>query len=308
MSAPAQVRAGALAARQQQGLRCSSDDDGPRRRRRVIAVDWRRLTSSSHRTWRNSRWPSSPARAWARRASMVPGRPDSFRVRRVLPGALASILPPHGDHREAPVPGRCPRRPRPGRRLAAVLRRAGSQRPPLLRPGVAQPRPRRPARSPLAADPPQPVFWRTGLIPLLRSPARQPRDPGQDRRTPVDDGRELPGRQDPDRPGRPPGSHLDLLVPADHPGHPRQRLTHPRRRGRTRRPAPARPDPAHPQQDRAPPRRHLYPPHHHVPALVPMAPPPPVPLTPLPLPTASSPAIKITIYGWSTSEAPPLTA
>ena len=37
-------------------------------------------------------WPSSPARAWARRASMVASIPDSFRVRSVLPRALVSIV------------------------------------------------------------------------------------------------------------------------------------------------------------------------------------------------------------------------
>ena len=37
-------------------------------------------------------WPSSPARAWARRASMVSSIPDSFRARRVLARAPVSIV------------------------------------------------------------------------------------------------------------------------------------------------------------------------------------------------------------------------
>ena len=37
-------------------------------------------------------WPSSPARAWARRASMVASIPDSFRVRSALSRALVSIV------------------------------------------------------------------------------------------------------------------------------------------------------------------------------------------------------------------------
>src|SRR6266566_2306924 len=59
---------------------------------RVIEVAWRREISSSHRTWRNSMWPSSPARAWARRASMVSSMPDSFSVRRALSSAPVSMM------------------------------------------------------------------------------------------------------------------------------------------------------------------------------------------------------------------------
>ena len=37
-------------------------------------------------------WPSSPARAWARRASMVSSIPDSFSVRSALSSAPGSIV------------------------------------------------------------------------------------------------------------------------------------------------------------------------------------------------------------------------
>ena len=37
-------------------------------------------------------WPSSPARAWARRASMVSSMPDSFSARRVLSSPPVSIV------------------------------------------------------------------------------------------------------------------------------------------------------------------------------------------------------------------------
>src|SRR5712692_7462490 len=59
---------------------------------RVMEVAWRREISSSHRTWRNSMWPSSPARAWARRASMVSSIPDSFSVRSALSSAPVSMM------------------------------------------------------------------------------------------------------------------------------------------------------------------------------------------------------------------------
>src|SRR6266705_410041 len=59
---------------------------------RVMEVAWRREISSSHRTWRNSMWPSSPARAWARRASMVASMPDSFSVRSALSSAPVSMM------------------------------------------------------------------------------------------------------------------------------------------------------------------------------------------------------------------------
>ena len=37
-------------------------------------------------------WPSSPARAWARRASMVASIPESFRARSALSRAPVSIV------------------------------------------------------------------------------------------------------------------------------------------------------------------------------------------------------------------------
>ena len=52
----------------------------------------RRVISSSHRTWRNSRWPSSPARAWARRASMVSEHPGQLQGAQCLSRALVSIV------------------------------------------------------------------------------------------------------------------------------------------------------------------------------------------------------------------------
>ena len=54
---------------------------GPGAARRVMAMVSRRAISSWQRTCRNSRWPSSPAWAWARRASRVSSIPDSFSVR-----------------------------------------------------------------------------------------------------------------------------------------------------------------------------------------------------------------------------------
>ena len=45
-------------------------------------------------------------------------------------------------------------------------------------------------------------------------------------------GREFPGHQGPDRPGRASGPPLDILVPVGHPGHARRRLPHHRRRRR----------------------------------------------------------------------------
>ena len=51
----------------------------------------RREISSSHRTCRKSRWPSSPAAAWARRASRVASMPDSFRSRSAAASAVRSV-------------------------------------------------------------------------------------------------------------------------------------------------------------------------------------------------------------------------
>ena len=59
--------------------RVASVSNRARRIRRARDMDWRREISSWHRTWRKSRWPSSPAWAWARRASRVASMPDSFR-------------------------------------------------------------------------------------------------------------------------------------------------------------------------------------------------------------------------------------
>ena len=57
------------------------------------------------------------------------------------------------------------------------------------------------ARSPLAADPPQPPHRGTGVLPLLQSPPRPAAHPGQDRRDPLDHGGEFPGLQGTDRAG-----------------------------------------------------------------------------------------------------------
>ena len=57
----------------------------------------------------------------------------------------------------------------------------------------------RPARASLAAHPPQPAHPRTGLLPVLRTPARPAGHPGQGRRAQMADRGELPGRQGPGR-------------------------------------------------------------------------------------------------------------
>ena len=102
-----------------------------------------------------------------------------------------------------------------------------------------------------------------------------------------------------------------FLVPVGHPGHACRRRPHHHCGHRTRpQPGTGRPVPVDPQRDR-PPARHRDQPPARRPApdaLVPLAPPPPAPRPHLSLPAAIHAAVKITIYGWSTSEAPPLTA
>ena len=72
--------------------------------------------------------------------------------------------------------------------MAAVLRRRRRQGPPLLRLGLGVHRPR-PARAPVAAHPPQPAHPRTGLLPVLLTPARPAGHPGQGRRAQMDQSR-----------------------------------------------------------------------------------------------------------------------
>ena len=88
--------------------------------------------------------------------------------------------------------------PRSG--VAALLRRRGRPRAPLLRLGLDHHH-TRPGRVPLAADPPPPPHRRAGLLPLLLTPARPTRCPDPGRGPKVDRGRGLPVRQGPDRPG-----------------------------------------------------------------------------------------------------------
>jgi len=52
--------------------------------------------SSSQRTWRNSMWPSSPPRAWARRTPMVASIPESFSARSALSSEPVSVVGGHG--------------------------------------------------------------------------------------------------------------------------------------------------------------------------------------------------------------------
>jgi SRSO17 transposase len=86
--------------------------------------------------------------------------------------------------------GRCP--PAPAG-VAAVLSRPRCQRPPLLRLGLGGHR-ARPARLPLAADPPPPAHPRAGVLPLLLTPPRPLGHPGQGRRAALGHRGELPGR------------------------------------------------------------------------------------------------------------------
>ena len=57
-----------------------------------MAMVSRRVISSWQRTCRNSRWPSSPARAWARRASRVSQHPGQFQGPQAAFRALLSIV------------------------------------------------------------------------------------------------------------------------------------------------------------------------------------------------------------------------
>jgi hypothetical protein len=50
-------------------------------------------------------WPSSPARAWARRASMVSSIPDSFSVRSALSREPVSMTVVMGVNSRFAVPG-----------------------------------------------------------------------------------------------------------------------------------------------------------------------------------------------------------
>src|SRR5690606_33818512 len=118
--------------------------------------------------------------------------------------------PRHPGHRDPP---RRPDRRRPAQTgLADPVgrdRRQGTA-PLLVGPGRYRPRP---ARLPVAADPPQPPHRRAGVLPLLRPQARPYIDAGQGRRPSLDDRGGLPGRQGPVRPGPAPGPHLEILVP-----------------------------------------------------------------------------------------------
>src|SRR5690606_35073949 len=181
-------------------------------------------------------------------------------------------------------------------------RRQGTA-PLLVGPGRYRPRP---ARLPVAADPPQPPHRRAGVLPLLRPQARPYIDAGQGRRPSLDDRAGLPGRQGPVRPGPAPGPHLQILVPLAHPGHPRPRL--PDRGGGVRTRPPARragPDPPPPRRDPAPDGPADQPPtstHRALPPLVTLATTPSSPCPHLPLPAAIRPAtLKITTYHWSTN-------
>ena len=82
--------------------------------------------------------------------------------------------------------------------MAAILRRRWCQGPPLLRLGLGGHRPR-PARAPVAANPPQPAYPRTRLLPVLLTPAHPAGHPGQGRRAQMASRGELPGGQGPDR-------------------------------------------------------------------------------------------------------------
>ena len=141
------------------------------------------------------------------------------------------------------------------RSLAAAAPPARRQGPPLLRLGLSAIRAGQPGM-PLAADPPQPPHPGTGVLPLLRARPGPAGRTGHGRRTAVDHRGELPGRQDPHRPGRAPGPPLDLLAPVGHPGHARRRLPHHHRRRRTS------PPPA--PRDQIPlTRNEISPPAHH---------------------------------------------
>src|SRR5690606_1516897 len=215
--------------------------------------------------------------------------------------------PRHPGHRDPP---RRPDRRRPAQTgLADPVgrdRRQGTA-PLLVGPGRYRPRP---ARLPVAADPPQPPHRRAGVLPLLRPQARPYIDAGQGRRPSLDDRGGLPGRQGPVRPGPAPGPHLEILVPLDHPGHARPRL--PDRGGGVRTRPPARragPDPPHPRRDPAPHGPADQPPPstlRALPRLGTLATTPSSPCPHLPLPAAIRPAtLKITTYHWSTNRCTP---
>jgi hypothetical protein len=191
-------------------------------------------------------------------------------------------LPPGTACRQAPAPKDTATTTGPGRRYP----------------------PPRPARRPsLAADPPQPAHRRARLLSLLVTAGRRPERPRLGRRTPLEDRRIVPGREDRPRPGPAPNLALDRLAPLDHPGDPRPRL--PRRRHRPPNPAAAaRADPVDRQRVTPPVQRpdHRTRPTPHRPTrLVHPTTPPPSPSHGQPLRQTSPHRTMITIPGWSTS-------
>src|ERR1022692_3703632 len=89
---PGLIMAGSLGeAPKSKPSRVTSVSNRARRIRRARDMLSRREISSWHRTWRKSRWPRSPACAWARRASRVSSIPDSFRFRSAAASALRSV-------------------------------------------------------------------------------------------------------------------------------------------------------------------------------------------------------------------------
>ena len=87
-------------------------------------------------------------------------------------------------------------------------------------------------------------------LPVLQPGPGHPRPAGQSRRPQMVNRRELPNRQDTDRPGRAPGPPLGLLAPLDIAGHTRPRVPHrPRHQPTRNHTDPRWPDLIHPQRN-----------------------------------------------------------
>lgn len=166
---------------------------------------------------------------------------DNPKLRAALEArGLGYVLAVSCTHRVPTAARRPPGQKDPAQGLAEAVRRTRREGPPLVRLGPGRDQHRSPGRASAPADPPQPCYRGTGLLPLLLALSGSAVHAGEGRRKPLDGGGNVPELEGTGRARRTPGAALGLLAPLGHPGPARPCLPRRHHLPRTPRTAPHR--------------------------------------------------------------------